>query len=56
LVLAFLLNRVWTRHTLGKVRRATEEEIRAIHEDPKLSAELESRLKTLCSNYRIPYT
>jgi hypothetical protein len=56
LVLAFLLNRVWTRHTLGKVRRATEEEIRAIHEDQKLSAELESRLKTLCSNYRIPYT
>jgi hypothetical protein len=56
LILAFLLNRVWTRHALAKVRRATEEEIRSIHEDDKLCTELESRLKTLCSNYNIPYT
>jgi hypothetical protein len=55
LVLAFLLNKWLTRVALGKVRRATEEEIRAIHEDEKLRGELESRLRALCSNYHIPY-
>ena len=56
LILLFLVNRLWAGHALAKVRRATEEEIRAIHADGTLLAELESRLKNLCSNYSIPYT
>jgi hypothetical protein len=55
LVLAFIVNRVLARGALAKVRRATEEEIRAIHEDGELLGELESRLKKLCSDYHIPY-
>jgi hypothetical protein len=55
LVLAFIVNRLLARGALGKVRRATEEEIRAIHEDGKLLGELESRLRKLCSDYHIPY-
>jgi hypothetical protein len=55
LVVCFIVNRVLARAALGKIRRATEEEIRAIHEDEKLLAELESRLKNLCSDYSIPY-
>jgi hypothetical protein len=55
LVAAFLLNRLWTRFALTKVRRATEEEIRAIHEAPTLLADLERRLKSVCANYNIPY-
>jgi hypothetical protein len=56
LVVAFLLNRLWARFALAKVRRATEDEIRAIHEDPKLLGDLEARMKALCANYNIPYT
>jgi hypothetical protein len=56
LIVVFLINRLWTRHALAKVRRATEEEIRAIHADVTLLGELESRLKKLCVNYSIPYT
>jgi hypothetical protein len=56
LLVLFLINRLWTRLVLAKVRRATEDEIRAIHEDQKLLADLEGKLKTVCKNYGIPYT
>jgi hypothetical protein len=55
LIVAFLLNRLWSRFALAKVRRATEEEIRSIHEDSNMLADLERRLITLCGNYNIPY-
>ena len=55
LAVAFIVNRLFARGALGKVRRETEEEIRAIHEDKKLRDELKSRLRELCSNYHIPY-
>jgi hypothetical protein len=55
LTVAFILNRFFKRIALNKVRRATEEEIRSIHEDKSLLGELESRLKKLCSDYQIPY-
>jgi hypothetical protein len=56
LIVAFLINRLWARMALRKVRHATEEEIRAIHENPDLLSDLETRLKALCANYNIPYT
>jgi hypothetical protein len=51
----FLLNRLWARSSREKVRRATEDEIRAIHDDPALQQELERRLVRLCQDYSIPY-
>jgi len=54
-IAAFLLNRVWARTSLAKVRRATEEEIWAILENPDLKSDLERRLKSLCEDYSIPY-
>lgn len=54
-IAAFLLNRAWARASLNKVRRATEEEIWAIIEDPDLKGDLEGRLKKLCEDYSIPY-
>jgi hypothetical protein len=53
--LCFLLNRLWIRSSREKVRRATDEEIRAIHDDPKLLQDLEQRIEKLCSDYSIPY-
>lgn len=54
-ITAFLLNRIWARASLAKVRRATEEEIWAILEDSGLKSDLEKRLKSLCGDYSIPY-
>lgn len=51
----FLLNRVWVRSSTEKVRRATEEEIMAIHDDVALKQDLENRLIQFCKNYSIPY-
>jgi hypothetical protein len=53
--LCIVLNRIWIRFSREKVRRATEEEIRAIHDDPQLLQDLEQRLKQLCSSYSIPF-
>ncbi len=52
---AWVVNRIWVQSSRGKVRRATEDEIRAIHEDEDLRADLERRLKQLCRNYSVPY-
>jgi hypothetical protein len=51
----FILNRVWAHSSKGKVRRATEEEIRAIHGDAVLLKDLECRLGRVCHDYSIPY-
>jgi hypothetical protein len=51
----FILNRAWVRSSQEKVRRATEEEIRAIHDDPALLKDLERRLGQACRDYAIPY-
>lgn len=51
----FILNRVWARSSKEKVRRATEEEIRAIHDDAALLKDLERRLGLVCHDYSIPY-
>jgi hypothetical protein len=56
LAIGFLLNRLWRRHSLRKVRTETEEEIRAIHYDAELKADLKNRLIKLCSDYEIPYS
>ena len=55
LAACFLVNRLWRGHSLAKVRSATEEEIRAIHHNPELKADLKNRLKELCADYDIPY-
>ena len=54
LVIAFLVNRLWVRRSLNKVRRATEDEIRAIHEDDNLRQELKARLTSVSDDYQIP--
>jgi hypothetical protein len=54
-VIVFILNRVWVRASLNKVRRATEEEILAILDTPELQIDLEQRLEQLCKYYSIPY-
>ena len=51
----FALNRMWARFSKAKVRRATEEEIRAIHDNAELLKALGERLVKLCSDYSIPY-
>lgn len=53
LCLLLLLNRAWVRAAREKVRRATEEEILAIHNNFK--QELQKRLTTLCTDYALPY-
>lgn len=55
LALAFLVNRLWRRHSLKNVRIATEDEIRAIHDNPELNTDLKNRLVKLCFDYGIPY-
>ncbi len=52
---ALVLNRAWVRSAREKVRRATEEEIRAIHDDAGLRQDLENRLIKVCNDYSIPY-
>jgi len=52
---AFILNRAWVRSSREKVRRSTEGEIQAIHNDPTLRQDLERRLVRICSDYSIPY-
>jgi hypothetical protein len=54
-VAAFVLNRAWVRASIAKVRRATEEEIWAILDDPALRSDLERHLQRLCKDYSIPY-
>jgi hypothetical protein len=53
--ISFLLNRLWVRSCLAKVRESTTEEIRAIHADKDLTADLQNRLVKLCADYSIPY-
>jgi len=55
LAVAFLLNRLWSRSILVKVRHATEQEIRAIHENKDLRADLKARLIALCTQYNVWY-
>jgi hypothetical protein len=50
-----IMNRLWIKSSLKKVRHGTEEEIRAIHEDSELRKDLEQRLCQLCRDYSIPY-
>jgi hypothetical protein len=52
---AFALNRWWVGISRAKVRRATEEEIRAILDDPNLRGDLERRLVEVCRDYSVPY-
>lgn len=54
-IVAFIVNRAWARASLGKVRRATEEEIRAILDNADLRNDLERRLVRICQDYSIPY-
>ncbi|MDE3181259.1 MAG: hypothetical protein KGM47_16570 [Acidobacteriota bacterium] len=54
-IVAFFVNRAWVRSSLVKVRRATEEEIRAILDDDKLKSDLGCRLQLICQDYSIPY-
>jgi hypothetical protein len=51
----FIGNRLAMQRYLALVRTATSEEIRAIHEDPELVADLGCRLANLCSDYGVPY-
>lgn len=51
----WILNRVWVWFSRNSVRNATEDEIRAIHANLELKAELEQRLIRLCKDYSIPY-
>ena len=52
---AWLLNRIWVRASREKVRRATEDEIAAIHSDQGLLQDLQAKLQDLCRDYSIPY-
>jgi hypothetical protein len=54
LVAAILVNRLWIRASLLKVRKATEDEIRAIHDDSDLRDELKGQLSDVCKDYLIP--
>jgi hypothetical protein len=54
-IAAFIVNRAWVRSSLGKVRRATEEEIWAILDNAALRNDLERRLERICQDYSIPY-
>lgn len=51
----WLLNRIWIWTSREKVRRATEDEIAAIHGDENLLRQLEDKLRQLCHDYSIPY-
>jgi hypothetical protein len=51
----FLLNRIWVRASRSKVRRATEDEIRAILDSDELRNDLERRLVRICQDYAVPY-
>jgi hypothetical protein len=53
LFIVFILNRIWAKISLRSVRDATENEIRAIHENHL--DELEAKLRILCKSYSIPY-
>jgi hypothetical protein len=55
IAVVFLLNRCLAHATLSKVRSATADEIRSIHDQTALVDELKSRLKSLCENYKIPF-
>jgi hypothetical protein len=50
-----ILNRMWAGSSKEKVRHATEEEIRAIHDDAALLKDLDRRLGRVCRDYSIPY-
>jgi hypothetical protein len=51
----WILNRIWIRAGREKVRRATEDEIAAIHDDEVLKRQLGEKLRQLCVDYSIPY-
>ncbi len=53
LIVAFVLNRIWVRTSRESTRRATEEEIEAIHADH--GADFESRLRDICREYGVLY-
>jgi hypothetical protein len=55
LITLLFLNRVFVRFAVGSVAKTVDEEIAAIHEDPRLLADLQKRLKSVCSDYSIPY-
>lgn len=53
LVIFFILNRIWVSVSRENVRKATDEEIKAIHS--QYMPELEGRIKKTCADYQIPY-
>ena len=55
LLVLFVLNRIWRNRIIKRVRSATYDEIKSIHEDEELLKELELKLKTLCKDYNVPY-
>lgn len=55
LAVLWMLNRLWVISSRGKVRHGTEDEIKAILDNPELKRDLEVKLHKLCADYNIPY-
>jgi hypothetical protein len=54
-MVAIIVNRAWARASLSKVRRATEDEISSVLDNPELRNDLGKRIAGICRDYAIPY-